>query len=217
MTATRKTNPEGSALLTPSKLNRLPKDEIVALAEGYCLLEHLDSAEVAAMTKKALLAEVSGALLRVSVMADVNGTSTEAFLGIEEPAAPAKAEKAPRKSLPASERRTEATHPDGLAAVLHGPCAKCSAKKGERCFATSGARTNYVHGPRFKAWETAGSVPAPAGSTPTDEAFKPKAPKAEKAPKVRVTRARRGHEDAMVEPAAPAKAPRKPRTLKVVK
>lgn len=70
------------------------------------------------------------------------------------PAPAAAPEKAKRTSLPNAERRTEYTHPDGRAAVEFGPCAKCGAVKAERCIRHDGERTNYVHGPRFKSWET---------------------------------------------------------------
>lgn len=62
----------------------------------------------------------------------------------------AKAPKAPR---PNAERRNEATHADGAAAVAHGKCEKCGAKKGARCVSKLGVETNFVHSPRMAAWD----------------------------------------------------------------
>lgn len=53
------------------------------------------------------------------------------------------------------ERRNETRHPDGAAAVAHAGCPQCGARKGDQCFKANGTdRTPYVHGPRFKKWET---------------------------------------------------------------
>lgn len=60
-----------------------------------------------------------------------------------------------RKSRPASERRNEATHPDGAAAIAHAGCPQCKARKATKCIRHDGARTNYVHAPRMRKWETA--------------------------------------------------------------
>jgi len=75
-----------------------------------------------------------------------------------------------RKSLPNADRRSEATHPAGGSAVSHGKCPTCGARKGRVCSsAKTGAPTNFVHAPRMKAWEAAGSpslpMPTPARKT----------------------------------------------------
>lgn len=62
--------------------------------------------------------------------------------------AKAKAKPAPR---PNAERRNEATHEDGAFAVAFGGCKSCKARKGAKCFAKSGERTNFVHALRMKA------------------------------------------------------------------
>lgn len=56
------------------------------------------------------------------------------------------------------ERRNETRHPDGRAAVDAFACPKCGAKKGDQCFKSGdagqlGARTPFVHAPRFAKWE----------------------------------------------------------------
>lgn len=66
-----------------------------------------------------------------------------------------------RKALPQAERRTEATHADGGSAVAHGKCTSCGARKGHLCQSKLGKPTNFVHSPRMRAWEAAGS-PRPA-------------------------------------------------------
>lgn len=57
------------------------------------------------------------------------------------------------KSRPNAMRRNEFTHADGEAAVMHGGCAKCGAKKGKRCISQKGIETNFVHSPRMAAWD----------------------------------------------------------------
>jgi hypothetical protein len=72
-----------------------------------------------------------------------------------------------RKALPNAERRSEATHPEGGSAVSHGKCPTCGARKGHVCSSSkTGPPTNFVHAPRMRAWEAAGSpslpMPTPA-------------------------------------------------------
>ena len=73
----------------------------------------------------------------------------------EEPAA-----KAKRQALPNAQRTSEATHPDGAAAVAHGKCPSCGARKGALCTSKLGKPTNFVHSPRMAAWLAAGGTPA---------------------------------------------------------
>lgn len=46
-------------------------------AEGRCLLEHLDPDEVAKLSKKALIEEIMGALLRLEVFEDRRALATD--------------------------------------------------------------------------------------------------------------------------------------------
>jgi len=62
---------------TKTQLRKMPKAELVEFAQAHCLLEHLDRAEVDAMTKAAVLAEVDGALLRIEVANDHEAMATD--------------------------------------------------------------------------------------------------------------------------------------------
>lgn len=71
------------------------------------------------------------------------------------PAVEEQPEKPKRKAVPNAERRNETTHPDGAAAVAHGKCPACQARKGTLCTAATGNPTKHVHAGRMKAWEQA--------------------------------------------------------------
>jgi hypothetical protein len=58
-----------------------------------------------------------------------------------------------KASRPNADRRNEATHVDGAAAVAHGKCPKCGARKGVKCTSQRGEPTNFVHAPRMAAWD----------------------------------------------------------------
>jgi len=56
--------------LTKSAIGKLTREELVTWATSRCLLEHLDTAEVNALSKSKLLDQVMGALLFAEVAED---------------------------------------------------------------------------------------------------------------------------------------------------
>ena len=80
---------------TVSALRAMSKPELIAFGNGYCLFEHLDTTEVEAMTKTALINEVRGAFARIEVeqehvaaATDTVAKSVAEVIGLD--AAPAK-------------------------------------------------------------------------------------------------------------------------------
>lgn len=112
--------------LTRSALGKLSRDELVAWATSCSLLEHLSEDDLAALgTKAKVVAEVTGALLRVEVAEDHRAAATDevarpvaeliGFTPAARPAKPAKAAKAAKKAS----RADEVPNPlEGLAAKL---------------------------------------------------------------------------------------------------
>lgn len=68
--------------------------------------------------------------------------------------------KAKRAAPRNMERRNELGHPDGAAAVAHGKCTACEARKGQPCTSKLGQPATLVHAARMTAWLAAGGTPA---------------------------------------------------------
>ena len=62
---------------------------------------------------------------------------------------PTSTQEARPASRPNAERRYEATHSDGAAAVAYAGCPQYKARKGALCIRHDGERTNYVHAKRL--------------------------------------------------------------------
>jgi hypothetical protein len=63
--------------LTQTAMWETDRAGLQAWATGRCLLEHLDPAEVDGLTKKVLIAEIQGALLRAEVAEDHRAAATD--------------------------------------------------------------------------------------------------------------------------------------------
>ena len=131
--------------------------------QSHCTFQDLDARGQARYIQEAadLRAELRGASRAEKAIA--RGKVKIVALPDPTPAVeeePTPAVKAPRPALRNAERTNEASHPDGAAAVAHGKCEKCGARKGTRCVSKLGAPTDFVHSPRMAAWLAAGGTPA---------------------------------------------------------